>query len=53
MGWPYTVPNEGELLGEPTVYDTTVEGYSKQGHLFADHLSDEERNDLLEYLKSL
>ena len=53
MGWPYTVPNEGEFLGDPTVYDTRVEGYSKQGHLFADHLSDEERRDLLEYLKSL
>ena len=53
IGWPYTVPNEGEQIGDPTVYDTQIEGYSKQGHLFADYLSDVERNDLLEYLKSL
>ena len=53
MGWPYTVPNDDELLNDPNVYDTQVEGYSSQGHIFADHLSDEERSDLLEYLKSL
>ena len=53
VGWPYTVPAEGEQIGDPEVYDTGVMGYSAQGHLFADHLTDDERMAILEYLKSL
>ena len=53
MGWTYTVPSDGEDVGDPEVYDTGVTGYSADGHLFADHLSDRERADLLEYLRSL
>ena len=53
VGWPYTVPAAGEEIGEPEVYDTTVIGYSHQGHTFGDLLNDEERSDLIEYLRGL
>ena len=35
------------------VYDCTQIGYGNQGHTFADHLNHEQRNALLEYLKTL
>jgi hypothetical protein len=35
------------------IYDTTLRGYSNQGHDFGDELSDPERAALLEYLKTL
>ncbi len=38
---------------EPWVYDTRRPGHANAGHPFADPLSDAERADLLEYLKSL
>ena len=56
VGWPHQQVTEAELsaLEDPSsVYDTTVRGYGNQGHTFADHLSDEERAALLEYLKSI
>lgn len=56
VGWPYSSLTEAELaaLEDPSeVYDSTVRGYSNQGHTFADHLSDEERAALLEYLKGI
>ena len=34
-------------------YDTTLPGYGNMGHEFGDHLSDTQRLDLIEYLKSL
>ena len=34
-------------------YNTTLKGYGNQGHYFADHLSDNQRSDLIEYLKTL
>lgn len=37
----------------PTVYNTTVPGYGKDGHYFSDECSDSQRADLLEYLKTL
>ncbi len=35
------------------IYDTTRPGLSNGGHTFGDHLSEEQRLDLLEYLKTL
>lgn len=34
-------------------YDTTIKGYGNGGHYFADHLSDNQRESLIEYLKTL
>lgn len=34
-------------------YDTTIKGYSNEGHYFADHLSDDQRSSIIEYLKTL
>ena len=54
VGWPHEVIEEGQSVEDPlSVYDTTLEGYSAQGHTFADHLSAEEREALLAYLKAL
>ncbi|MCG6861079.1 MAG: c-type cytochrome [Chromatiaceae bacterium] len=35
------------------IYDTTLRGYSNQGHDFGDELTSKERRALLEYLKTL
>ncbi len=51
LGWNYQV-REGKN-GDRNVYDTTAVGYTNVGHTFGDALSDAERADLLEYLKTL
>lgn len=47
----------GQAQGSPLmrryIYDTTVQGYGNQGHDFGDHLSDDERRAVIEYLKTL
>lgn len=35
------------------IYDTTLPGYSNQGHTFGDALNEQERSALIEYLKTL
>ncbi len=50
VGWNYTVKNKPK--GKRT-YDTTLSGYSNQGHYFGDDLTDNERGQLIEYLKTL
>jgi hypothetical protein len=35
------------------IYDTTQFAHTNTGHTFGDHLSDEERSAVLEYLKTL
>lgn len=51
LGYPYTpVASKG---GDVTVYDTRRAGYRNTGHTFAAELSDVQRRDLLEYLKTL
>ena len=55
-GLTYTEDTVGkaETTGNPaSLYDTTLEGYSKAGHTYGDALSETERADLLEYLRSL
>ncbi len=50
MGIAYSVK---EAKSDKYDYDTSVRGYGNKGHYFADHLGDEERTALLEYLKTL
>jgi mono/diheme cytochrome c family protein len=50
LGWIYTTETRKR---NKTVYDTSIPGYGNQGHYFGDKLSDEERNAILEYLKTL
>lgn len=49
VGWNYTA------LTSPTTtcYNTDLLGYSNSGHTFGDHLSDNDRMKLIEYLKTL
>ena len=54
VGWPYSVAEEGREAGAgPELYDTTRLGYYNTGHTYGDGLTDEERLDLIEYLKTL
>jgi mono/diheme cytochrome c family protein len=50
IGWQYTAKNNGS--GKLT-FDTTLPGYSKNGHTYGDELSEEERWALIEYMKGL
>lgn len=50
LGWNYS---ELSRKQDKYTYDTTLPGYGNQGHLFGDHLSDSERDQLIEYLKTL
>jgi len=50
VGWNYEVRTEANSTN---VYDTTIPGYSNSGHTFGDGLTNEERSDLLEYLKTI
>jgi mono/diheme cytochrome c family protein len=58
LGWPYVVEDHGHA-GEPNaaqrklIYDTTLIGHSNAGHTFGDHFSAEQRDAVLEYLKTL
>ena len=58
LGWPYRVldsgqddPPDGVPMNE--IYDTTKLGYSSKGHTFGSRLRPEQRQALLEYLKTL
>jgi cytochrome c5 len=58
IGFRYEVLDHGperELLRDrkARIYDTRKRGYGNGGHTFGDPLADEERSDLLEYLKTL
>ena len=50
MGWEYTIEKDKKAK---FTYDTTIPGYGNQGHTFGDHLTDQERKALIEYLKTL
>lgn len=49
-GWNYEVKN---IPGSSEVYNTTLKGYSNQGHYFGDKLSKKKRRAVIEYLKTL
>ncbi len=50
MGISYTVETTKK---DRFTYDTSIKGYGNTGHYFADHLTNQQRSDLLEYLKTL
>lgn len=50
VGWQYTRPTKAT---SKHTFNTTLPGYSKQGHTFGDKLTPIERQNLLEYLKTL
>ena len=50
VGWVY---ERSEISGSKIIYDTTLPGYGNQGHIYGDQLTDEERFDVIEYLKTL
>lgn len=51
VGWNYEI--ETAANGNKYIYDTTLPGYGNQGHYFGDVLTEVERRDLIEYLKTL
>jgi hypothetical protein len=58
LGWKYRTlahgkAEEADVATRKRIYDTTLPGYSNQGHTFGDDLSDAERGAVLEYLKTL
>ncbi len=56
LGWPWeeTGPQESAPSNQRKhIHDATLLGYGNGGHTFGDHLTDEERTALLEYLKTL
>ncbi len=50
IGWKYEAKPTG---GNANIYDTTISGYGNGGHFYGDQLTDLERSDLIEYLKSI
>lgn len=50
LGWQYR--KQQSKLDKYT-YDTTIPGYSNEGHYFGDKLSEDERYAVIEYLKTL
>jgi mono/diheme cytochrome c family protein len=58
LGWPWTELDHGHAE-EPDpdrrrlIYDTTLPGYSNAGHRFGDVLTEEDRDAVIEYLKTL
>lgn len=55
IGWAFEALDAAVYMGEKPVeiYDTRLPGYSNSGHIFGDHLGDQDRSALLEYLKTL
>ena len=58
VGWPVenrTAEEYDALSTEEkySIYNTSMTGYSNQGHVFGDHLSEQERIAIMEYVKSL
>lgn len=58
LGWNYTelaYGKDGATDPEQRkrIYDTTLPGYSNEGHTFGDSLTKEERRQILEYIKTL
>ncbi len=50
VGWKYENLSKKE---DKKTYDTTLLGYGNKGHTYGDGLSDEDRKNLIEYLKTL
>lgn len=52
LGWHFIEPDAG-AAADPWTYDTTRPGYANHGHGFGDALEDEQRDAVIEYLKTL
>ena len=50
VGWSY---ESLDSKIDKQTYDSSISGYGNEGHTFGDHLNDNERNALLEYLKTI
>ena len=50
LGWRYKTLSQP---GGKKTYNTDIPGYGNYGHSFGDHLTDEERKAVIEYLKTL
>ena len=50
VGWNYT---RNRKPGGKWTFDTTLPGYSNQGHTFGDFLTPKQRSEVIEYLKTL
>lgn len=57
VGWPYLSLEYGQATAPADevkfIYDTTWLAHDNGGHTFGDHLDDDERTAVLEYLKTL
>lgn len=57
VGWPWVELPYGQSTAPDDerkhVYDTTIVGHWNTGHPFGDHLDDQERRAVIEYLKTL
>lgn len=57
MGWPWkgslSQAETHPFKGKKFVYDTTYWSQSNEGHTFGDHLTDKERREVIEYLKTI
>jgi hypothetical protein len=52
LGFPHSKEAEGAKI-DRWVYDTTLDGHANTGHTYGDTLSETERSNLIEYLKTL
>ncbi len=50
LGWKVEVRDNAR---GKYIYDTTLPGYGNEGHTYGDHLSAQERAEVIEYLKTL
>jgi mono/diheme cytochrome c family protein len=58
LGWrfqalPYGKERSKDRAERVRIYDTSLPGYSNEGHTFGDALTEDERRAVLEYLKTL
>ncbi len=55
VGWRFTQLQPADVVTPKPIeiYDTRLSGYSNKGHIFGDHLTDDARTAVLEYLKTL
>ena len=57
VGWPYEVSATSQAQAprdeQKFIYDTTLEGHSNEGHVYGDLLTEQQRRQLIEYLKTL
>src|SRR5207247_1286460 len=58
LGWKVQAPEQGadprlSAYERRKIYDTTQPGRGNGGHTFGDHLTDDERRAVIEYLKTL